>query len=62
VTSESSEAASSPANTEVHSTISINNARFNTAVTTHDLDPRNTADTKYHVVTVGGFTSVGYAQ
>jgi len=27
---------------------------------THDLDPRNTADNKYHVVTVRGFTIDGY--
>jgi hypothetical protein len=29
---------------------------------TYTLDPRNTADNKYHVVTVRGFTSDGYAK
>jgi hypothetical protein len=29
---------------------------------THALGPRNTADNKYHVVTVRGFTSDGYAK
>jgi hypothetical protein len=29
---------------------------------THAVDPRNTADNKYHVETVRGFTSDGYAK
>jgi len=29
---------------------------------TYILDPRNTADNKYHVVTVRGFTSDGYTK
>ena len=29
---------------------------------TYTLDPRNTADNKYHVVTARGFTSDGYTK
>jgi hypothetical protein len=53
---------STPANTKLYPIININTALLIKQSHTHALDARNTADNKYNVVTVRGFTVDGYAK